>query len=416
VGLEQVLLSKRTAVFRRYLRAATWPVAVPFGLVFVLVIRVVSPWVKVRFGSIESSRVGHLSAHVEIARAQLEVEAQTDPRRLVLVACFRNLLIHGLPANRFLTKIWRREMIVLPAWLLGPAITLNRRLFSSQPQYEIFRGDDRDLTLSLEATTSSVQLRDSEEKSGWAQLERLGVPAGSKIVCLAARDSAYLKSRYPENDFSYHDFRDSDIDTFSLAANWLVDQGFYVIRMGKVVEKQWSTGNPRVIDYANSVYRSDFMDVFISSKCSFMISTQLGIDSIAHSVFRKPMLYVNVVPIGVCATNRSKVLLSFKHHVDVDSGEELDLDVLGQRNVLVGSRKETFERAGVKVLGNSPEHILEATKEMLARVEKDDWCLTDDQRLRHDSFVQDLRNSMGDRYGEFHSDFRAIVCRATLKA
>jgi len=34
------------------------------------------------------------------------------------------------------------------------------------------------------------------------------------IVCLIVRDSQYLKKTFPSQDFSYHDYRDCDIDNY----------------------------------------------------------------------------------------------------------------------------------------------------------------------------------------------------------
>ena len=42
--------------------------------------------------------------------------------------------------------------------------------------------------------------------------------------------------------------------------------------------------------------RSDFMDIYFGAKCHFFIGVGTGIDAIPD-IFRRPILYVNVVPL-----------------------------------------------------------------------------------------------------------------------
>ena len=76
----------------------------------------------------------------------------------------------------------------------------------------------------------------------------------------------------------------------------LAERGYWVFRMGKVVSSRLSLGHPRVVDYATSAQRSDFLDIWLMAHCYFAISTGLGLDSIAD-IFRKPMVFVNYLPI-----------------------------------------------------------------------------------------------------------------------
>ena len=69
--------------------------------------------------------------------------------------------------------------------------------------------------------------------------------------------------------------------------------------MGKNDETKLNYTCDNVIDYANSQYRSDFMDIYLTSKCEFFISSGGGLDGVAV-IFDKPILYINYVPIGEC--------------------------------------------------------------------------------------------------------------------
>ena len=59
--------------------------------------------------------------------------------------------------------------------------------------------------------------------------------------------------------------------------------------MGAIVEKPFKSKNPKIIDYANSNLRSDFMDIYLGAKCTFCISTGSGFQCLPV-LFRKPII------------------------------------------------------------------------------------------------------------------------------
>ena len=138
-----------------------------------------------------------------------------------------------------------------------------------------------------------ISFNEKEELKGKKILNEFGIPENAKFVCLIVRDSAYL-DRYKNQtlkDFSYHNYRDGDIDKYLLAAEELTKRGYYVFRMGVKVNKPLKSSNTKIIDYANSKMRSDFMDIYLGANCRFCISTSCGFDSIPY-IFRKPIAYV----------------------------------------------------------------------------------------------------------------------------
>ena len=111
------------------------------------------------------------------------------------------------------------------------------------------------------------------------------------------KDSAYqFKKISAEQDYSYHDYRNYNIDDFILASEELAKKGYFVFRMGVVVNKPLVANNKKIIDYTNSNLRSDFMDIYLGAKCSFCVSTGLGFDDIPH-IFNRPVALLSV-PVG----------------------------------------------------------------------------------------------------------------------
>ena len=143
-----------------------------------------------------------------------------------------------------------------------------------------------------------ISFNNEEKIKGEEILREFGIPESAKFVCLIVRDSAYL-DRYKDQtlkDFSYHNYRDYDIDNFLLAAEELANRGYYVFRMGVKVHKPLKSSNPKIVDYANSKMRSDFMDIYLSANCTFGVTTSTGLDAVFY-VFRKPAALI-VTPIG----------------------------------------------------------------------------------------------------------------------
>ena len=50
--------------------------------------------------------------------------------------------------------------------------------------------------------------------------------------------------------------------------------------------------NPKLIDYANNGMRTDFLDIYLSAKCKFIICSDTGM-SFPAEVFKRPLVYVN---------------------------------------------------------------------------------------------------------------------------
>ena len=67
-------------------------------------------------------------------------------------------------------------------------------------------------------------------------LESLGISKKDKVVLFYVRDSEYLKVKFPNKDYSYHNFRDCKVDNFELGINELISRGYYVFRMGEVIK------------------------------------------------------------------------------------------------------------------------------------------------------------------------------------
>ena len=216
-----------------------------------------------------------------------------------------------------------------------------------------------------------------------------------KFVCLVVRDSAYLKIKYPNTDWSYHDHRDSDIDLYLEAAEYLTTQGYYVFRMGENVDKALKSDNPMIIDYANNGMRSDFLDIFLGANCSFCISTGLGFDGIP-SIFRRPILFIGSTPVGGLHLSSKDYLVSFKHHYSHSLKRNLTLKEIFDNELDFAYTKNEFINKNVEINGLSSQEIRDITEEMVLRT-NNKYNETEEEKQQQIEFFTDYKKCMENR-------------------
>jgi len=190
-----------------------------------------------------------------------------------------------------------------------------------------------------------------EFKKGQVLLDKLGI-GNNPYVCLHQRDGLYLKNKNSNVDYSYHNYRDCSISNYIMAAEWLTTQGIYVVRMGEFVEEPLINDNPMIIDYATK-FRSDFGDVFLPAHCMFFLGNTAGIFLIS-SIFDVPSACANFVPFDMTPLLRKDIYIP--KNIDLPVSEQLRFNI------------EHFESGKVVAYENSPEQILDLTKEMFFKL------------------------------------------------
>ena len=208
----------------------------------------------------------------------------------------------------------------------------------------------------------------------------MGLPVGAPFVCIIARDSAYLMSHQPETDFSYHNHRDVDINNYVLAAEELGKRGYYVFRMGAEVEKPLNSSHHRVIDYASSGMRSDFMDVYLGAKCAFCLSSYTGYDSVA-AIFRRPLAFVDHAPLGYLVTYQQTTIGIVKRLNTIED-QNLSLKETLASGVAFAMSDSDYESKGLCLIDNTPEEIRDVVIEMDERLNGTWQSHEDDEKLQ----------------------------------
>ena len=379
----------------------------------VIIIRLVSPWILIRLGQIGSSRIGHFAKELELYLNDLDASINVPQKKYIDFFFLKNNQV----CNRQLEKMWRKKLRIWPTFLLQPFYKLSQFMdifFSNNNEHRI-NLTLRDTNNSLEKFKPHLKFTDQEEVDGQNFLRNLGFQKNDKFVCLLVRDAGYLnrhlKSSYDDpSRFTYHNYRDGNIDRYVLAAEELAARGYYVFRMGINVLKKFNSSNPKIIDYANLKIRSDFMDIYLGAKCTFCISTKAGFDDVPE-IFRKPIAYVGVVPIARLESHNKDTLIIPKKHISKKTKKKLSISEIFYSNVGASLKSEEYDLNNIELEENQPEEIRDLVIEMDERL-KGSWKEdSEDLLLQKNSweiFEKNIKNlNYYEPYGPLHGKIKA---------
>jgi putative glycosyltransferase (TIGR04372 family) len=353
----------------------------------VLFVRLIRPLVWIRFGPVHSRALGHSVFDPEYYLCEREIEnsktvdcfyfdSRTSPNEQWALMVQRNLRIN--PVFRYVDKVSR----------LFPNGEARHKLLSPRT--------DRDFEGYIAETEPHIIFTTVEDSKGRLFLKELGIKPSVQYVCLIGRDSAYKeKYRNPGNrkDWSYHNYRDSDIDTYKTAALALAEKGYWVFRMGKAVHERFDPSHPQIIDYANSEFRSDFLDIWLMANCYFTISNGTGLDSVSY-IFRKPIVFVNQLPVMQIRTGPKDVANYFKILQWKKNGEYLSLRDQINCGAINFSNQSDYDRLGIKIVDNTSTQIRNA--------------VLDFEKQLSSNFTQQGDNVLQERFWQImkeHEDF-----------
>ena len=347
----------------------------PFALIAVLAGRCLRPIVLIRFGALHSDIIGVFAAMPELFLCEKDAGINQPGKQSFDVWYFGP----GI-SNQQLARMWQRVFRVWPRWMIAPVVAVNR-LIPGGEAHEIRKNNCRDVRHLFERFPSHLQLTADEESWGKEELRKFGVETDAKFVCILARDGGFKANAAPNMDWSYHDYRNTDVNNYVPAAEALVAKGFYVFRMGSFVTQRLNTQNPKIIDYASDGRRSDFMDIYLGAKCEFCITMGSGWDAIPF-VFRRSIVYVNLVPLGYIHSFSARYLSITRHHWSTRANRKLTLNEIFSHGVAFAQATLDYREREVRLIENTPEEILEVTLEMVARLDGTWQEQTDDEMLQ----------------------------------
>ncbi len=386
-------------------------ITVPFAIPVVLAIRIARPWFLVRWSALNTERIGHLVADLEIYLCERDAGINIPKRRHTDI-----FYVGGSICNQQLVVMWKRVVCIWPAWILEPVSLVNHMLPGGTIHEIKYNSQGvMDVHNLLDRFPPHLEFSSEEITRGESKLREIGIPQGANIVCMNVRDSSYLSATLP-GEWSYHNYRDGDIQNYVMAAEELASRGYFVFRMGKIVKEAMKTTHPKIIDFAADGFYDSFLDIYLGYKCLFSIGSGTGWDMVPSWGFRKPTLFVNYLPIGYCPSSSYKFLFTTKRHILSIEGRELTLRQIFDYGVGFCSAKSDYESKGIKLVECTPEEIRDVAVEMAERVQGRWQSQGDDeslQRLFWEIFPVNVVHAFNGKplHGEIRARFGANFLR-----
>lgn len=368
---------------------------VPFALLVVVAARLGLP---IRFGRIWSDRMGHMAGNMECYLCEREAGLSKG----------WDFWFHGSePCSAQLDKMLSRVVRIDRTGFIRTCALINQ-LFRGAEKHQIDTLQvDRDILNLYEKQAPHLSFTGAEHFRGMKELVHMGIHSfDAKWVCLIVRDTA----KHPH--LPYHSYRNSDVATYEQGAEALAERGYYVVRMGAKVEKPLKSKHPRVIDFATNGMYSDFMNIYLLAHCAFALSSGTGPDAIPV-IFRRPICYVNYVPIEYLQTYHRGSLAIWKHHYK--DGKRMTLAEIYEAKAGHFMRADEFEGAGITLVDNTPEEITAVALEMTVRI--NEWNTANTYMADTQSnFWQAFPRSVSAYNGRpLHGEIRMRIGREFLK-
>ena len=344
----------------------------------VLIMRAFRPLLMIRLGGLtNTTRIGHFGSD----GAEQVVRLHMQPANTVdwyWLASTCNSQWEAMLRRELTVRTW---VSTLDWW--------NRRIPGGQAHCRLGPpANSRDTEGLFANCDAGLPFLPEESLRATSWLGQHGWTEGEPFVCFMVRDSTYLsndplqgggRDRAKES-WAYHDYRDSEIETYFPAMKWLADQGVWVLRMGKLMGAPLPHVHERVIDYAFDPGKSDLLDIWLFANCTGCVSTGTGPDSIAQ-VYDRPTLFVNVLPLSDIHTFGRTTWVG-KHLRWANSHKRLTLAEELKESHLSSTR---YEEAGVEIMDLSPREITLAVQQFWGK-ENGQWHSTDSDERRQGKF------------------------------
>jgi len=212
-----------------------------------------------------------------------------------------------------------------------------------------------------EGRSPLLRLSDAHKQRGWKCLESLGVPKDAWFVCLHVRESGFYGEVTRDEKF-----RNADVENYLLAVKTVVKRGGWVIRMGDPTMKPLPKIE-RVIDYAHSEVRSDWMDIFCCAQCRFFIGSNSGLHQVAFS-FGVPRAQTNFLPLTSLALTSKDIFIPKLCWYEQENRYLTFAEMMSPP--FNGCYKQlAFDSVGIYPVENAEDEINDLAIEMLERLD-----------------------------------------------
>jgi putative glycosyltransferase (TIGR04372 family) len=353
-------------VIPKFIRKKFHGVQVPLGkwiLRHIFEFIVLSPaifltWLYLKIRKIEVLQIGE-SPVISRFIAPLEPELRRRSHNLALL---NNVIVINLAedANSQIRKMYDKYFTIF-----GFDKPFRRRLvwwasrFANGHRLLVENKSDQSWSTGVSLHSLSAQ----QIKDGVQFLADHSVVVSKEFVCYAVRsESYYLKLAKSGVTVKPRSVRNPNEDLYLQA---LVKSNLPIFRMGKDIEIALDSRKyPEVVDYANR-YRTDFLDVFLISRCKFLLVGNTGLFWI-NAIFGKPTLHCDLYDIRHQVLTRDLMIFQ-KVWLIREKRLATISEMLKMKSEYSDERHQA--RLGVELVKNTADEIYAVCQEMNSRID-----------------------------------------------
>ena len=135
--------------------------------------------------------------------------------------------------------------------------------------------------------------------------------------------------------------------------------------MGYLQEEEFISHNSKIIDYANSSFRNDFLDIYLLANCEFYFGGDSGPSDIAFN-FMRPAYGINFSSTLICS-GRSHLpwLFIFKRINNLENGKLFTFREILNSNFSSSYESNLFKKYNALPLENSSDEIKSLAVEII---------------------------------------------------
>ena len=215
------------------------------------------------------------------------------------------------------------------------------------------------------------------------RLSQLGVQPGTPMVTVHARESAFHRGEEMQDanvkllegrrlDKRTDAVRNAKIDSYSKAIDFLVNEGYAVVRLGDPLMAPYR--RPGAFDLATSPLRTSAMELYCLWQSKFVLCGESGPYSVSYLTNTPSVLVNGTDPVSGYPVRKDRLYI-LKHVFDRLTGQPLRLNDMLTHRYLSKMRQMT----SFQYVDNTPEDILEVVREMVSGL-RDGWVETSKQR------------------------------------
>jgi putative glycosyltransferase (TIGR04372 family) len=276
-----------------------------------IIVLLISPFIKIKISEIEIRAIGHSTMPIEIFLSELKCNIHNT--KGVKYIWFINDGIFPNEkkkiSNSFLLKKWREKLTIGPRFIFEPLFYIFRFLriirignyflapyrhckdipLLNTPKY-ISSGIQNpwqsvDIHNVLPRTEPQIKFTEEEEELGQKYLDKYNLKKNNYIL-FSSRTSEF------RNDTKVNS-RNANIKNQIFGLKKICkEKNLKAVRIGYSPKEKIDTEDNNIIDYSNSEDRTEFLDIYLSFNCKFVIGSASGVYTMAL-LNRKKVLIVN---------------------------------------------------------------------------------------------------------------------------